>query len=401
MKCVILAAGEGKRMHPLTYTRPKVMLPIAGKPILEWNLLNARAAGLKDFIFVVSYKSEMVREYFGDGKARNVKITYVNQGQALGTGHAIGMVESFVDDCIVMCGDTIFGTNDIKQIAKKGTKIGLAKVENATEYGIVELSGKYLVNIYEKIEQPFSNLINAGIYHFTGTIFDYIRKTEKSLRGEYEITDSINMLVKKEPIQATFLKEWRDVVYPWNLLDANEEILKKAKTKNQGTIEKNVTLKGTVIIGKETIIRSGTYIEGPVMIGNNSKIGPNCYIRPYTSIGNNCHIGNACEVKNSIIMDHTNVPHLNYVGDTIIGQQCNLGAGTKIANLRLDKKSVKVVLNGKKLDTKRIKFGAIIGDNVQTGINATINIGSMIGNDVFIGPAAITKGEIKPKTRIL
>ena len=99
MKCVILAAGEGNRMHPLTYTRPKVMLPIAGKPILEWNLLNARAAGLKEFIFVVSYKSEMVREYFGNGKQWNVKINYVNQGKAMGTAHAIGTVEPFVNEC--------------------------------------------------------------------------------------------------------------------------------------------------------------------------------------------------------------------------------------------------------------------------------------------------------------
>jgi bifunctional UDP-N-acetylglucosamine pyrophosphorylase/glucosamine-1-phosphate N-acetyltransferase len=401
MKCVILAAGEGNRMHPLTYTRPKVMLPIAGKPILEWNLLNARAAGLKEFIFVVSYKSEMVREYFGDGKPWNVKINYVNQGKAMGTAHAIGTVEPFVNDCIVLCGDTIFGTNDIKQIAKKGIKIGLVKIDNATEYGIVELKGKHVVKIYEKMEHPSSNVINAGIYHFNKHIFDSIRKTEKSPRGEFEITDSINMLVSKEPMEGVFLKEWRDVVYPWHLLDANEELLKKLKTKIQGTIEKNVTVKGIVVAGKGTVIRSGTYIEGPVVIGNNCKIGPNCYIRPYTTIGDHCHVGNACEVKNSIIMDYSNVPHLNYVGDSIIGQHCNLGAGTTVANLRLDKNNIIVTLNGKKIDSKRRKLGMVMGDNVQTGINSIINVGTMIGNNVFIGLGAMAKGEIKPDTRIL
>ncbi len=401
MKCVILAAGEGNRMHPLTYTRPKVMLPIAGKPILEWNLRNARAAGLKEFIFIVSYKSEMVREYFGTGKPWNVKIRYVNQGKPMGTAHAIGTAEPFVKECIVLCGDTIFGVNDLKQIIKKGTRIGLVKVDNAKEYGIVELKGKKVIKIHEKMEQPSSDIINAGVYHFNKSIFEHIRKTEKSPRGEFEITDSINMLVSKESMEGVFLNEWRDVVYPWHLLDANEELLKKIKTKIQGTIEKNVVIKGTVILGKGTIIHSGTYIEGPVMIGNNCKIGPNCYIRPFTTIGNSCHVGNACEVKNSIIMDHSNVPHLNYVGDSIIGQYCNLGAGTTIANLRLDKKNVPVVLNGKKIDTKRRKLGAIIGDNVQTGINATINIGSMIGNDVSIGPAGYVKGEVIPQAKIL
>ncbi len=400
MKCVILAAGEGNRMHPLTYTRPKVMLPIAGKPILEWNLLNARAAGLKEFIFVVSYKSEMVREYFGDGKPWNVKITYVNQGKAMGTAHAIGTVEPFVSDCIVLCGDTIFGANDIKQIAKKGTKIGLVKIENATEYGIVELKKNHVVKIYEKMEHPVSNVINAGIYHFNKHIFDFIRKTEKSPRGEFEITDSINMLVSKEPMEGVFLKEWRDVVYPWHLLDANEERLRKLKTKIQGTVDKNVTVKGIVVVGKGTVILSGSYIEGPVSIGCNSKIGPNCYIRPYTTIGSNCHVGNACEVKNSIVMDHSNVPHLNYVGDSIIGQNCNLGAGTTVANLRLDKKTIVITLNGKKIDSKRRKLGMVMGDNVQTGINSVINVGTMIGNNVFIGLGAMAKGEIRPETKI-
>jgi len=202
-------------------------------------------------------------------------------------------------------------------------------------------------------------------------------------------------------MDGVFLKEWRDVVYPWHLLDANEELLKKLKTKIQGTVEKNVTVKGIVVVGKGTVILSGTYIEGPVSIGCNSKIGPNCYIRPYTTIGNNCHVGNACEVKNSIVMDHSNVPHLNYVGDSIIGQNCNLGAGTTVANLRLDKKNIVVTLNGKKIDSKRRKLGMVMGDNVQTGINSVINVGTMIGNNVFIGPGAVAKGEITPKTMIL
>jgi UDP-N-acetylglucosamine diphosphorylase/glucosamine-1-phosphate N-acetyltransferase len=401
MKCVILAAGEGNRMHPLTYTRPKVMLPIAGKPILEWNLLNARVAGLKEFIFIVSYKSEMVREYFGSGKPWNVKINYVNQGKAMGTAHAIGTVKPFVNDFIVLSGDTIFGVNDIKQITQKGTKMGLIKMDNPTDYGVVELKGKRVMKIYEKMEHPLSKIINAGIYHFNKKIFGVIQKTEKSSRGEFEITDSINMLIRTEPMEGVFLRKWRDVVYPWHLLDANEEIVKKMKRKILGTIEKNVILKGSVVVGKDTVVRSGTYIEGPVFIGSNSKIGPNCYLRPYTTIGNFCHVGNACEVKNSIVMDYSNIPHLNYVGDSIIGQYCNLGAGTTVANLKLDKHNISVVLNGKKIDSKRRKLGMVMGDNVQTGINSVINVGTMIGNNVFIGLGATAKGEIKPDSKIL
>jgi len=400
MKCVILAAGEGKRMHPLTFTRPKVMLPIANKPILEWNLINAIEAGIKDFIIIVGYKSEMVRNYFGNGQRWNVNIEYVNQGRAMGTAHAIGVVKKFVDSFIVLSGDTIFGKQDIENIIQNENSMGLIKIDNAEDYGIVEIDGNRIVKIYEKMQRPFTNVINAGIYHFNKIIFDFIEKTKKSPRGEYEITDSINMMVKDNEMQGVFLSEWRDVVYPWHLLDANEEILKKINKHIDGDIDKNTMIRGDVIIGKNSRILSGSYIEGPVVIGDNCKIGPNCYIRPFSSIGNNCHVGNACEIKNSIMFDNSNSPHQNYVGDSIIGENCNLGAGSKVANLRLDKKNIKVILNGKKLNTKRRKLGVIMGDNVQTGINSMMNIGAIVGNNCFIGPGALVSGELKTDSRI-
>ena len=155
-------------------------------------------------------------------------------------------------------------------------------------------------------------------------------------------------------------------------------------------------LKGAVSIGKGTIVRSGTYIVGPVIIGSNCDIGPNCFIRASTAIGDNCHIGAAVEVKNSIIMSGSKVPHLNYVGDSVIGENCNLGAGTKVANLKLDKRNI--FIDGK--DTGRRKLGAIIGDNVQTGINSSINVGTLIGNNSFIGPGALAHGIISPGSKI-
>jgi bifunctional UDP-N-acetylglucosamine pyrophosphorylase/glucosamine-1-phosphate N-acetyltransferase len=401
VKCVILAAGEGKRVHPLTYSRPKVMLPVANKPIVEWNLFNAIKAGLKEFIFVVAYKSEMVRNYFKNGEKYKVKIEYINQGEPQGTAHAIGVVENFVDDFIVLCGDTIFGENDIKNILKKKNSLGIFKVETLNEYGIVDTKNDKVVKIYEKMDNPFSNVINAGIYHFDNKVFDFIKKTGKSPRGEYEITDTINIMAKKAIVSSVMLKEWRDIVYPWHLLDTNEEILKKLDKKIEGTIEKNATIKGEVIVGKNTIVMNGSYIEGPVIIGENCKIGPNCYIRPYTAIGDGCHIGNACEIKNSIIFDNSNIPHQSYVGDSIIGSGCNFGAGTKVANLRLDKKNIIVTLNSKKIDTKRRKLGVIIGDNVQTGINSMMNVGTILGDNVYLGPGAIVSGEVSSYSRIL
>jgi NDP-sugar pyrophosphorylase family protein len=143
-------------------------------------------------------------------------------------------------------------------------------------------------------------------------------------------------------------------------------------------------------------VRANSYLLGPVAIGENCEIGPNCYIRPSTAIGDNCHIGSAVEIKNSIVMQRSKIPHHNYIGDSIIGEDCNLGAGTKIANLRLDKKDISIA----GVETKKHKLGAIIGDGVQTGINATINVGSLIGDHTYIGHGAIAGGVVLPNSRI-
>lgn len=401
MKAVILAAGEGSRMRPLTYTRPKVMLPVAGKPILEHLILKAKEAGVGEFVLVVGYHDEEIRTYFGDGTHFGVSIDYATQRRQLGTANAVAQAAASLSNSqtfLVMNGDAIVGSDGIRDlIAQNVTTLSLFEVKDIRGLGAVAVEGERVKHIYEKMDNPPSNLANAGIYLFTKDIFAAIEKTPKSPRGEYEITDSIQMLIDAGiPVCGHVIKYWLDLTYPWDLLNANEVLMAGMTGEIKGEVESNVTLKGAVSIGNGTVVRSGAYIVGPVIVGEDCDIGPNCFIRPATVIGNGCHVGAACEVKNSIIMDRSAVPHLNYIGDSVIGKDCNFGAGTKIANLRLDKKNVRV--NG--LDTKRRKLGTIIGDNVQTGINACINTGSMIGNNTFIGPGALALGVIAPDTRI-
>ena len=166
---------------------------------------------------------------------------------------------------------------------------------------------------------------------------------------------------------------------------------------NLGEVEENVVIKGAVSIGEDTVIRSGSYIVGPVIIGRNCNIGPSCYIRPCTAIADGCHIGAAVEVKNSIIMNGSKIPHHNYVGDSVIGEGCNLGAGTKIANLRLDGKNITAA----GIDTGRRKLGVVIGNNVKTGINSVMDCGTIIGENVLIGPGAKVHGTVRPGSRIM
>lgn len=399
MKAVILAAGEGHRMRPLTSHRPKVMLPIANKPIVEHLMLEAKAAGISEFVLVVGYCNEQVREYFGDGKKWGVSITYSEQRKQLGTADAIRNVEGAVDsNFLVINGDVIIGRDDIAKLKnKKSSTMSVIEVKDPRGLGIVELSGGKVVSIYEKTAAPPSLMANTGMYLFTPEVFKAIAKTEKSSRGEYEITDSLEILMNTaRGLHYLELESWLDLSYPWDLLKANETMLDALESQDLGTVEKNVVLKGAVSIGKGTLIKSGSYIEGPVVIGEDCAIGPNCYIRGATAIADGCHIGAAVEVKNSIVMRGTKIPHFNYVGDSVIGEGCNLGAGTKIANLRLDKSDIHIT----GIDTHRRKLGAIIGDKVETGINASINVGSIIGDQTFIGPGALAHGVIKPGSRI-
>ncbi len=399
MKAIILAAGEGSRMRPLTYTRPKVMLPIANKPILEHLLVEASQAGIKEFIFIVGYCDEQVRGYFGKGEKWGVNIGYCNQRKQLGTADALKMAEGLVDgNFLVMNGDIIVNRKDIKTLAgKSDNTLSVIEVGDTTDLGMVELSKDKVVRIYEKVKKPPSHTANAGVYLFTPEIFSAISMTLKSPRGEYEITDSLQLMIDKgHHVSYQKIDYWLDLSYPWHLLTANESLLAGIESQNLGELEENVVIKEVVSIGKNTVVKSGSYIVGPVIIGQNCEIGPNCYIRPHTAIGDNCHIGNAVEVKSSIIMRGSKIPHHNYVGDSIIGEECNFGAGTKVANLRLDEKEVWA--GG--INTGRRKLGAIIGDGVETGINASINVGSIIGNNTLIGPGAIASGVILPDSRI-
>lgn len=407
MKALILAAGESTRMRPLTANKPKPLLPVAGKPFLEHTLISLKNSGIKDIVLLIGWRSDQLQVHFGSGKRLGINIEYVHQTERFGTAHAVGTARKhFNKPFLCLNGDILTTDELVKGILgfykkHKSTLMALAEVPNPSGFGVVEMDKNKVNRIIEKPKKNIGNLINAGIYLFTPKIFDAVDNTPMSPRGEYEITDSLELLIKKmnHPVYGYKLTTpWLDICMPWHLLTANELLMKTIKNKNLGTIQKYATIEGPVHIGKNSIIRNGSYIIGPVIIGENCDIGPNCYIRPSTSIGSNCKVGNAVEVKNSIIMNNSNVPHHNYVGDSIIGENCNLGSGTKVANLRLDNKNIYAIVKGERIETDRRKLGVIMGDNVKTGVNSVINIGTVIGENSLIGPGAIVSGAIAPNS---
>ncbi|HJO94946.1 MAG TPA: hypothetical protein QF753_16220 [Victivallales bacterium] len=186
------------------------------------------------------------------------------------------------------------------------------------------------------------------------------------------------------------------IMHPWDLLYVNEDIIGTLNENDiKGTIKDNVNIDGFVEIGEGTVLLPGVYIEGNAVIGENCIIGPNCYIRGSTYIGNNCHVGQSVEIKNSLLMNDVKVGHLSYVGDSVICEATNFGAGTITANFRHDGKNHKSFVKNKLIDTSRRKFGVIIGDGVHTGINTSFYPGRKLWPKVSTNPGEIVQKDKK------
>jgi bifunctional UDP-N-acetylglucosamine pyrophosphorylase/glucosamine-1-phosphate N-acetyltransferase len=317
------------------------------------------------------------------------------------------MVKDKVDSAFMcMYGDVVLTKESVKGMVEhhkkvKGSIMALTTVDDPKRYGVITVKDGVVTEIVEKPESPEANTVNAGAYILEPEIFEAIAETKKSPRGEFEITDSFKKLMAKTHLFGHLLKgEWIDVARPWDLLEANRILMEDLEKDIKGEVSERATVIGNIQVGEGAKVLPGSYIIGPAIIGEDSEIGPNAYIRPSTSIGEHCKIGAAVEIKNSIIMDRTNVPHLSYVGDSVIGERCNLGAGTKVANLRLDEREVQVVVDGRKVGSGRRKLGVIMGDDVKTGINSTIDVGTIIGEGTMIGIGALARGTIAPKSRI-
>ena len=407
LKAVVLAAGKGVRLWPLTENRSKHMIPVAGKPIVEHVISAIRSAGIRSIVLVTRYRSDLVKKHIGNGSKLGVTVDYVDQPDISGTASAISMAQDQVgsNDFLVAYGDLVVTPRAIKRVVdtyrKKGAKptIGLIPVSRPESYGMAKVSGGLLTAIIEKPSQSQSpsNLANTGIYVLNPTIFDYLQTTLRSGRGEFEITDTISSLAKTgTPVAWARIdpSDWQDIGKPWDVLAANARLLARSKRRIAGRIEEGAKVTGQVTIEKGALIRTGTVIEGPARIGEGAVIGPLAHIRASTCVGKRSAIGAFCEVKNSIIMDHTKIPHLSYIGDSIIGEHCNLAAGTMVANLKLSDNTVRMRIKDSLVDTGLRKLGIVTGDNVRTGINASFMPGIRIASGAVIPACSVVSEDV-------
>lgn len=406
MKAFILAAGVGTRMRPLTAYTPKPILPVAGKPILQ-HTIDTLDGMVDEIIVLVGWQGRVIMDNLEPG---NTKLTFAKQDEPLGTAHAISMAKRYIDEeFICLNGDILLEEASLRDFVGEFERSGkdtlaVAKVEDPKGYGIISMEDGMVTDIIEKPDVPQSNTVNAGMYGFAKDIFSRIKETGRSSRGEYEITDTLKSMIIEGGLKGHVLPEgsWIEMSRPWDLIGANSHMLKGRPEEQivNGVVEDGVHMEGWVYVEEGAVVKQGSYIIGPVFIGRGADIGPNCLIRGATALGARTKVGNAVEVKNTIVMENSKIPHHNYVGDSVIGRDCNFGSGTKVANLRLDNKNIVVTHRGERVNTGMRKLGIIMGDNVKTGINSILNTGTVIGEDTFIGPGAHADGEIGPRSRI-
>jgi len=395
MKAVIMAAGDGIRLRPLTATRPKVMLPVAGKPILHHLIDEARKAGITEAVVVVRYQKEKVIDYF-KGKDLGVKLTFVEQGPENGTAAAILAAEKQISDMfVVLAGDTVTEASVIRQVIKghKGRiTLGVKKVANPHLYGVVELSGDTISIFEEKPQHPKTDLANLSIYCMDASVFSEIRSIPKSERGEYEI---VNLFVGAKAVVVDGF--WMDIAHPWDMLTANEFLLGRMEAHTEAI--DNSTVKGKLIMEPGSKIIN-SYVEGIAYVGVNTVIGPNAYLRGVNAIGADCDIGESTTIKNSILFDKVKAKHLSYIGDSVVGEDVNFGSGTQIANYRFDGDTINVQTERGWANTGRKKFGAVIGDGVRFGVLSCTMPGKLIGEGSWISSGVVVNKNVPPRSRV-
>jgi UDP-N-acetylglucosamine diphosphorylase / glucose-1-phosphate thymidylyltransferase / UDP-N-acetylgalactosamine diphosphorylase / glucosamine-1-phosphate N-acetyltransferase / galactosamine-1-phosphate N-acetyltransferase len=392
MKAIILAAGRGTRLQPLTNTIPKPMIQVCWKPILEY-LMESIYSDVSEIILIVKYKKEIIKEYFWD-KFNNTKISYITQWEEKGTGWALKGID-LDDHVLILNGDSIIDSKDIKQLIQSHTGWMLVEsVNNPEIYGVCKVDKSN--NVQKIIEKPNEfvwNLVSLWAFKFSPDIFRLIQNLELSSRWEYEITDAVNNYVKENVFQAIEISwDFIDIWYPWDILTANSHFLNKLEQSEiKWTVEDWVTIKWNIVLEEWAILKSWTYIEWNCYIGKNSSIGPHTYLRWETVIWQDCKIWNAVEVKNSCFWDKVSIAHLSYIWDSIMWNNINIGWWFIAAPLRNDDKNIRVMVQNKLVDTGKRKFWVIVWDNVKTAINTSTMPGRRIDTWVMTMPWEIVK----------
>ncbi|WP_181684993.1 sugar phosphate nucleotidyltransferase [Halorhabdus salina] len=368
---VVLAAGEGTRLRPLTHNRPKPMLPAANRPILEHVLDALVETGVDEIVLVVGYKRDRVQNHFGP-TYRNRPITYVRQDKQLGSGHALHKAEDTVSgSMLVVNGDTLIDPTivaDVSETFEDGDAAATLAVLDGPdphEYGAVAVDGTTVTDLVEKPDAGDYRLINAGVYAFEQEIFDVIDSTPRS-RGELALTESLGRLLAEQPVTAAETDGvWVDATYPWDLLELSREVLQSGVTALPERTQ-------SVWIADSASVHDTATVQGPAVIGPDSEIGPGAVIGPTVALGRNVTVGANATVGRSVLDDDTRVGPGATLLDVVTGQDVRVGAGSVVPG------GPGPVEVGEEIFQDR-PLGALLADRVHAEGGVTVDPGTLVG----------------------
>ena len=382
-QAVILAAGEGQRLRPFTVLKPKVMIPIANKPILQYVVEALAVNGVRHIVMVVGYRKEQVQDYFGSGEKLGVKIDYIIQKQQLGTAHALMQARDMVGDSfLALPGDNIIKPDTIAQLIEaKPSIILVKKQENISKYGVVIARKGIVEEIVEKPQEATSKLVNTGIYALDRGIFEFI-ETEVELPMVLKDVIARGYEIAAQETDDT----WLDAVYPWDILRLNDIALGAISLSVAGTVEKGVTMKGTVCVGKGTVIRAGCYLVGPLIIGENAEIGPHACIFPATSIGDQVTISPFSQIRNSAIGNGVHIGPGSILEDSIIDRGSVIGG-----HFSAFSGEAVIEVEG---EYHKVHTGAVAGEHCAIEDNVIARPGVVLGNHSRVNALKLLSGKI-------
>jgi NDP-sugar pyrophosphorylase family protein len=404
VRVILLCGGSGKRMFPIT--EDKFLLDFLGKPLLEHQVKTACEAGLSHFV-IIGNPENIARIEQITQKIPGIKIDLALQKESLGIADALKSAEPFLHGQLLVINpnDVFSGSAYIKIIAEaeKATASSYILGYQVQKYfpgGYLQVNSQNeLLHIVEKPnpgEEP-SNLVNILIHCHNNPekLLHYIKTTKTTRDDVYECALD-NMVKEGHKIKVSLYSDfWAPIKYPWHIFKVMEYFLDNAQPyiAPSARISEKASIEGKVILSDNVKVLENAVIRGPVYIGANSIIGNNALVRDYSHIGSNSVIGYSTEVKHSYIGDNCWF-HSNYIGDSIIDDDCSLGAGTVLANFRLDEGDICIKVGDSLVDTGYDKLGAIIGRGCRIGVNASLMPGVRVGPNSFVGPQVCLRDDL-------
>ncbi|QUJ71292.1 bifunctional sugar-1-phosphate nucleotidylyltransferase/acetyltransferase [Haloarcula marismortui] len=389
---VVLAAGEGTRLRPLTRNRPKPMLPAANRPILEHVFDALVEAGIEKLVVVVGYKRDRVQDHFGP-TYRGVPISYVSQTKQLGSGHALLQARSVVDGpVLVMNGDRLVDAATIEEVdtsyAETGnTSIAVLERQDTSRYGAVEVQDRDIVGIVEKPQHDEFRLINGGVYAFDGDIFEAIDETTRHA-GELALTDTIELLLESDRVQAVEVDGmWVDATYPWDLLTVAREVLARGRVVESARDEQ-------VWVDNSARVHDEATLQSPVVIGPDCEIGPDAVIGPNVALGRNTTIGANSVIQNTVLDADTRVDPSSTLIDTVTGQDVDLGVNTVVPGGPAD-----VQVGTEVFEDQRL--GAVIADRAVALGDVSFVSGSLVGPNARLATGVTVNGTVREGAEVV